>query len=265
VLDVRHLRKVYSGHGRTVEAIGDLTFHVDAGEFVTVVGPSGCGKTTLLRCVAGLLPATSGEMSVDGRPVSGPPPGLAVVFQEYGRSLFPWLRVADNVALPLRQQKMSTVERRRRVHSALEAVGLRDSLEAFPWQLSGGMQQRVAIARAIAYEPRVLLMDEPFAAVDAQTRADLEDLVRTVWQQLRITMVFVTHDIDEAVYLGQRVVMLSRSPTHVVDELSVDLPDERDQLTTRSDPAFGALRAQVYAQIRAAKKVPAIDLGKATT
>ena len=140
------------------------------------------------------------------------------------------------------------------MHTALDAVGLADAGTAYPWQLSGGMQQRVAIARAVAYEPRVLLMDEPFAAVDAQTRADLEDLVRTVWQRLGVTLLFVTHDIDEAVYLAQRVVMLSSSPTHVLEDLDVDLPDERDQLSTRADPRFTELRGHVYAQIQKAKQ-----------
>jgi NitT/TauT family transport system ATP-binding protein len=136
---------------------------------------------------------------------------------------------------------------------ALDGVGVGVAASAYPWQLSGGMQQRVAIARAIAYQPRVLLMDEPFAAVDAQTRADLEDLIRTVWQRLEVTMLFVTHDIDESVYLGQRVIMLSSAPTHVAEELDIDLPDERDQLTTRSDPRFAELRGRVYAQIQKAK------------
>jgi NitT/TauT family transport system ATP-binding protein len=177
-----------------------------------------------------------------------------VVFQEYGRSLFPWLRVADNVDLPLRAAGMAKEKRRELVEDALESVGLADARNAYPWQLSGGMQQRVAIARAIAYQPRVLLMDEPFAAVDAQTRADLEDLIRSVWQRLGVTLVFVTHDIDESVYLGQRVIMLSSSPTTVAEDLAIDLPAERDQLSTRSDPRFTELRGLVYAQIQKAKQ-----------
>jgi NitT/TauT family transport system ATP-binding protein len=254
MLTVTELHKVYGSRGRYVEAIGDVGFEVDEGSFVCVVGPSGCGKTTLLRCIAGLLPPTGGEVRVDGTPVAGPPEGLAVVFQEYGRSLFPWLRVADNVDLPLRAAGTGREERRRLVAGALDAVGLADAATAYPWQLSGGMQQRVAIARAIAYQPRVLLMDEPFAAVDAQTRADLEDLIRSVWQRLGVTLLFVTHDIDEAVYLGQRVIMLSASPTHVAEDLAIDLPDERDQLSTRGDPRFTELRGRVYAQIQKAKQ-----------
>jgi NitT/TauT family transport system ATP-binding protein len=254
MLEVKGLRKVYRSGSREVEALRDLTFTVEAGDLVCLVGPSGCGKTTLLRCVAGLLDPTAGEVRVDGQPVDGPPPGMAVVFQEYGRSLFPWMSVRDNVELPLKQKK---VDRRRRadlVAESLDAVGLSGSESAYPWQLSGGMQQRVAIARAVAYEPQTLLMDEPFAAVDAQTRADLEDLVRQLWKRLGVTILFVTHDIDESVYLGQRVVMLSSSPTVVQDELIIDLPDVRDQLTTRADPRFIELRTRVYEQIQAAKK-----------
>jgi NitT/TauT family transport system ATP-binding protein len=254
MLDVRGLRKVYTGHDRTVEALQDLTFSVRRGELVCLVGPSGCGKTTLLRCLAGLLTPTSGDVLVEGRSVSGPPPGMAVVFQEYGRSLLPWMSVARNVELPLRHKR--TVDRRRRgelVAGALEAVGLSDVGTAYPWQLSGGMQQRVAIARALAYEPHLLLMDEPFAAVDAQTRADLEDLIRSIWHRTGVTVLFVTHDIDEAVYLGGRVIVLSSSPTVVQDDVTIDLPEERDQLDTRSLGRFVELRRHIYAEIRAAK------------
>jgi NitT/TauT family transport system ATP-binding protein len=259
-LVVSGLRKVYEGAGRRVEAVRDLTFTVDAGELVCLVGPSGCGKTTLLKCVAGLLAPTSGEVLLGGRRVSGPPPGMAFVFQEYGRSLFPWMRVGENVELPLRQKKLGRARRGELVADALESVGLADAAGAYPWQLSGGMQQRVAIARALAYEPEVLLMDEPFAAVDAQTRADLEDLTRRLWRQRGITVLFVTHDIDEAVYLGERVLVLSASPTVVREQLKVDLPGDRDQLRTRVAPRFAELRTRVYEQIQAAKRgEPAIE------
>jgi NitT/TauT family transport system ATP-binding protein len=253
-LEVRGLQKVYAGPGRSVEALRELTFSVEASELVCVVGPSGCGKTTLLRCVAGLLEPTAGEVLLQGARVADPPPDLAVVFQEYGRSLFPWMTVGGNVELPLRAKRLPRARRAELVDQALAAVGLGDVHGAYPWQLSGGMQQRVAIARAVAYEPHVLLMDEPFAAVDAQTRAELEDLVRSVWRRTGVTIVFVTHDIDEAVYLGQRVLVLSSSPTVVQEDLAVDLPDERDQLTTRSDPRFTELRTHVYAQIQQAKR-----------
>jgi NitT/TauT family transport system ATP-binding protein len=253
MLDVRGIKKVYEGKGRTVEAVRDLTFTVDQGEMVTIVGPSGSGKTTLLKIMSGLLEPTAGEVLIEGKKVAGPPPGMAVVFQEYGRSLFPWMTVRQNVELPLKQKKLPNARRKELVDESLAAVGLEETHTAYPWQLSGGMQQRVAIARAVAYEPQVLLMDEPFAAVDAQTRADLEDLIRDIWHKFKVTTLFVTHDIDEAVYLGQRVLILSSSPTVVREDLAIDLPDERDQLNTRSSPRFAELRARVYSQIHRPK------------
>jgi NitT/TauT family transport system ATP-binding protein len=253
MLAIRRLRKVYEGSGRTVEAIRDVTFSLAERELICIVGPSGAGKTTLLRCIAGLLEPTSGEVTLAGRRVVGPAPGMAVVFQEYGRSLFPWMRVRQNVELPLKEKGLSVEQRRRLVSESIDAVGLGDARDAYPWQLSGGMQQRVAIARAIAYEPKVLLMDEPFASVDAQTRAELEDLVRSLWARLGVTIVFVTHDIDESVYLGERVVVLSASPTTVMEEVSIDLGADRNQLDTRADPRFGQLRGHIYELIKDAK------------
>jgi NitT/TauT family transport system ATP-binding protein len=254
VLSVRGLKKVYKTDGGDVEAVRNLTFDLKRGELACLVGPSGSGKTTLLKCIAGLMAPTEGEVLLDGATVTGPPKKMAVVFQEYGRSLFPWMRVRENVELPLKNQGMAKAERDKLVDEALEAVGLSHVPQSYPWQLSGGMQQRVAIARAVAYQPEVLLMDEPFAAVDAQTRADLEDLIRTVWHKLGVTVLFVTHDIDESVYLGQRVIILSSSPTVVQENLVVDLPDERDQLNTRSLPRFTELRHHVYEQIQLAKQ-----------
>jgi NitT/TauT family transport system ATP-binding protein len=253
-LEVTGLRKVYAGAGRTVEAIRDLTFTVDTGALVCIVGPSGAGKTTLLKCIAGLLPPSGGKVMLDGELVCGPPPAMAVVFQEYGRSLFPWMTVRQNIELPLKQKHLPAARRRQLVGDALAAVDLADAHAAYPWQLSGGMQQRVAIARAVAYEPHVLLMDEPFAAVDAQTRADLEDLIRRLWHRLKVTVLFVTHDIEEAVYLGERVLILSHAPTVVMEDVTIDLPDARSQLETRSLPRFGELRKHVYAQIQLAKQ-----------
>jgi NitT/TauT family transport system ATP-binding protein len=253
LLDVAGVQKVYTGRGRTVEAVRDLTFSVGDGELVCIVGPSGAGKTTLLKIIAGLLAPTAGTVTLAGQAVTRPPEAMAVVFQEYGRSLYPWLTVEGNVELPLKHKKLPRARRRELVHEALESVGLGDVPGAYPWQLSGGMQQRVAIARAVAYQPRVLLMDEPFAAVDAQTRADLEDLIRSLWHRLGVTILFVTHDIDESVYLGQRVLVLSSSPTVVMEDLAIDLPDERTQLETRSGRRFAELRGHVYEQIQLAR------------
>jgi len=229
------------------------------GELVCIVGPSGAGKTTLLRCIAGLLEATAGTITLAGNNVTGPPRDMAVVFQEYGRSLFAWMTVRENVELPLKNQGVTKTERQRLVAEALEAVSLSHATDSYPWQLSGGMQQRVAIARAIAFQPKVLLMDEPFAAVDAQTRAELEDLLLAIWKRMGVTVLFVTHDIDESVYLGERVLILSHSPTVVQEDLKIDLPAERDQLTTRSLPLFAELRGHVYEQIHRAKKNHALD------
>ena len=238
-------------------ALQEISFSAQQGELVCIVGPSGCGKTTLLKCIAGLLAPSAGVVELDGVRVTAPPKKMAVVFQEYGRSLMPWMTVRRNVELPL-LRTTPKAERRRLVAEALEAVGLAAAGDKFPWQLSGGMQQRVAIARAIAYGPEVLIMDEPFAAVDAQTRADLEDLVRDIWARFGVTVLFVTHDIDESVYLGQRVIVLSMSPTVVQEDLTIDLPAERDQLTTRALPRFTELRTHVYEQIQRAKRGEAI-------
>lgn len=254
ILSVRNLKKVYKTDGGDIEAVRNLTFDLRAGELACLVGPSGSGKTTLLKCISGLMAPTDGEVLLDGTRVTGPPKKMAVVFQEYGRSLFPWMRVRENVELPLKNQGVPKAERDTLVDEALEAVGLEHVPRSYPWQLSGGMQQRVAIARAVAYQPEVLLMDEPFAAVDAQTRADLEDLIRTVWKKLGVTVLFVTHDIDESVYLGERVIILSSSPTVIQEDLTIDLPEERDQLNTRSLPRFTELRHHVYEQIQLAKQ-----------
>ena len=238
MLEIRHLSKSYGD----TQAIADVDFTVVEREFVSVVGPSGCGKTTLLKCIAGLLEPTSGEVVLQEDKV------MALVFQEYSRSLMPWLSVRKNVALPLRHRDKA--ERARLVDEAVEAVGLTRFIDSYPWQLSGGMQQRVAIARALAYQPQILLMDEPFASVDAQTRADLEDLILEVRERYDVTIVFVTHDIDESVYLSDRIVVLGPSPTTVKEILQVELPRPRDQVETKELPDFAHLRAHVYRLIK---------------
>ncbi|MPZ89585.1 MAG: ATP-binding cassette domain-containing protein, partial [Nitriliruptorales bacterium] len=197
-LDVRSLAKSYASREQTFEAIADISFTVASGEFVCIVGPSGAGKTTLLKCLAGLLAPTSGEVLLEGEPVRSPPRQMGFVSQDYSRSLLPWLRVDKNVTFPLRHKGVDARRRAELAEETLEVVGLAEFARHYPWQLSGGMQQRVAIARALAYQPEILLMDEPFASVDAQTRADLEDLLLQVWAEYRVTVVFVTHDIDES-------------------------------------------------------------------
>jgi NitT/TauT family transport system ATP-binding protein len=250
MLQIDHLGKTYGAGPKATHAVGDITFDVADGEFLCVVGPSGCGKTTLLKCIAGLLEPSRGQVLLDGRRVTGPPEEMALVFQEYGRSLMPWTSVRNNVLLPLRHKKLTSEERARLVAESVESVGLTRFLDHYPWQLSGGMQQRVAIARALAYQPSILLMDEPFASVDAQTRGDLEDIVLKVREEYGITILFVTHDIDESVYLADRVVVLTHSPTEVKEVVPVGLPVPRDQIGTKELPEFAELRAHVQRLIR---------------
>jgi NitT/TauT family transport system ATP-binding protein len=246
ILRVTGLSKTYGQGPQAVRAIDELTFDVFEREVVCIVGPSGAGKTTLLKCLAGLARPTAGEVELEGEPVTGPPERLALVFQEYSRSLMPWFTVEANVTLPLRGKGIPKHEMRERAREMLSSVGLEHALRRYPWQLSGGMQQRVAIARALAYRPDLLLMDEPFASVDAQTRMDLEDLVLPIRDQFGVTIVFVTHDIDEAVYLGDRVIVLSPSPTTVRRIITVDLPSPREQVATKAEPRFGELRAELF-------------------
>ena len=246
MLEVTGLTRAYAAY----VAIEQVSFQVAQGEIVAIVGPSGCGKSTLLRCVAGLIRPTSGQVVLEGRVVTRVPDRLGVVFQDYSRSLYPWLSVRDNVALPLRRAVRGRAARRAAALAALESVGLASSAAKYPWQLSGGMQQRVAIARALAYDPVLLLMDEPFGSLDAQTREDLEDLVLRVRAERGITILLVTHDIDESVYVGDRVVVLTRGPGRVRAEIPVSLPGPRDQIATKETREFARLRTEVSRLVR---------------
>jgi NitT/TauT family transport system ATP-binding protein len=250
VLVVDGLQKTYGDGASGVEAIRHISFEVHSHEFVCIVGPSGAGKTTLLRCLCGLHPRSGGVIRLHDKVVDDPPLEMAAVFQDYSRSLMPWFTVARNVALPLKNKIDDAAKRKERVALALEEVGLEGFGDRYPWELSGGMQQRVAIARAIAYEPEILIMDEPFASVDAQTRADLEDLILRIQADLGTAVLLVTHDIDEAVYLAHRVIVLSSRPAEVMEVVRVDLPRPRDQLTTKSLPAFADHRTHVLELIR---------------
>lgn len=252
LLEVKQLAKSYDGK----LIIENITFSVGQGEFVCIVGPSGCGKTTLLRCLSGLMRSSGGEVRVANHTVERPPAEMGLVFQDYRASLMPWLSIVDNVKLPLRNKGLTRAQINERVKSALEAVSLGGFFSHYPWQLSGGMQQRVAIARALAYRPEILLMDEPFASVDAQTRADLEDLVLRIHADLGMTTVLVTHDVDEAVYLADRVIILSGRPTIVNEEVTVELPQPRDQVATKELAEFARVRAHVYSGVRAAASAP---------
>jgi NitT/TauT family transport system ATP-binding protein len=249
VLRATELEKRYSEEGPA--ALGKVTFDVARGEFVVVVGPSGCGKTTLLRLLCGLIPPSGGTVHLDGRLVTSPPREAAVVFQDYSRSLFPWLNVMRNVVFPLRSARVPKAERTARGEAVLSEVGLDGVGRKYPWQLSGGMQQRVAIARALVSRPEILLLDEPFASVDALTRAELQDLVLRLhgYEERGVTILHVTHDIDEAVYLADRVLVLGGAPGGIVASIEVGLPRPREQTETRSSPRFLEVRNELHALI----------------
>ena len=226
--------------------LDDVNLEVRAGEFLSILGRSGTGKTTLLRVLGGLLePTESSNVTFDGGPVDGPPAGVVFVFQNYAASLLPWRTVAGNVGLGL-EGHTSKEERKDRVTEVLAMVGLADRAKDHPWRLSGGMQQRVQLARALAVRPSVLLMDEPFGALDAMTKASLQDELLAVQERTGATVVFVTHDVDEAVYLSDRIVILEGGPATVAQEIEVDLPRPRHQLATKEQPAFLRLRRAVY-------------------
>jgi NitT/TauT family transport system ATP-binding protein len=270
ILQVRDATKSLGEGERRNRVLQGLSFDVQPGEFISVVGPSGCGKTTLLMALAGLYPLDGGEVLFEGRAVREPMPGMAVVFQDYSRSLLPWKGNLDNVVFGMQRVDAPPAGKAAHARDLLEAVGLTGFERHYPWQVSGGMQQRVAIARALAAQPRLLLLDEPLAAVDAQTRADLQDLLLQLAQRFSQTCVLVTHDVEEAVYLADRVVVLSQRPTRVTREIDVPLPRPRDQLSTREDPLYLQRRHEVLSIIRAlrsgaaADPVPSTDLQKAT-
>jgi NitT/TauT family transport system ATP-binding protein len=234
--------------------IRDLTFTAKEGEFVAVVGPSGCGKTTLLMCIAGLLKIDRGAVEFQGARITAPPPGLAVVFQDYSRSLLPWKSNMENVVFGMKRlEDVDSKERQDRAIEILTSVGLRGFEQHYPWQVSGGMQQRVAIARALAANSKLLLLDEPLAAVDAQTRADMQDLLLELAAKYKQTCLLVTHDVDEAVYVADRAIVLSNRPARVLEEFVVPLCGRRDQIVTRSDPIFLDIRARILSRIKSLK------------
>jgi len=232
--------------GTVLEVSRDITFTLRAGEFMSIVGPSGAGKTTLLRTVSGLIQPDRGSVMHRGQAVRQVPSWLSIVFQEYNKSLFPWLTVRKNVMLAVHSQPKA--EARQRMAEALNLVGLYDFADRYPWELSGGMQQRVALARAMASHPELLMMDEPFASVDALTRAHLENMVQRLWAEAGFAALLVTHDIGEAVYLSDRVLALSSRPSTVLAEILVDLPRPRDR-ATRALPRFYELCNQVLSYI----------------
>jgi NitT/TauT family transport system ATP-binding protein len=250
ILEVHNLSKTYrQAGGEPTAAIGSISCKIEQSEFVSFVGPSGCGKTTLLMTIAGLLPPSGGRILVHDRQVNGPPPGLVLLFQEYNKSLFAWRSVLGNVRFGLEARDAHSRQADRRARELIELVGLAGFEKHYPWELSGGMQQRVAIARALAYEPEVMLMDEPFGSLDALTRLELEDALLRLWAELKMTIVFITHDIEEAIYLSDRILVLSRRPSEIVEELSIALSRPRDQETTRAAGYFMETRNHIYRRI----------------
>ena len=249
LLIVEDLHKTFLGAG-DVTALSGVNFRLQKGEFVSVLGPSGCGKSTLLRIIAGLLPATAGSVGIAGENVTQPHKDVILLFQEYGRSLLPWRTVQQNVEFGLEIRAQSAQERRAVAQENLRLVGLEKFAQHFPWQLSGGMQQRVALARALACRPKVLLMDEPFGSLDARTREELEDELLRFWNELDLSILFVTHDLDEALYLSQRIVLLTRRPGRVREIRTVSLRHPRNQLQTRSEDEFLGLRSSLYGLLR---------------
>jgi len=231
------------GH-RTI--LSDINLSISPGEFVCVIGASGCGKTSMLRLIAGLAAPTQGQVSVGQTPVRGPSRDVAVLFQDYGRALLPWRTVFGNVSLALEANRVPRAQRAERIEALLSMVGLDQHADKYPVQLSGGMQQRLQIARTLAQEPSILLMDEPFGALDAMTRQSLQDEILSIVAKRQVTVFFVTHDLEEALYLGDRVVTLYSGPGRIAKLIDVKLPKPRNQLTTRENPDFGPLRRELF-------------------
>jgi NitT/TauT family transport system ATP-binding protein len=243
LLRLEDVGKSYLANGLDRIALqgGDLA--IRRGEFMTLIGPSGCGKSTLLQIAAGLVVPTAGRVILNGRPITGPPAEIVYLFQQYTKSLFPWRNVRDNVAFALERKPLGRQARAEQACAYLEMVGLKEFETHYPWQLSGGMQQRVAIARALAATPRMLLMDEPFSAVDALTRLELQALLLDIWQKSDdLTIMFVTHDVEEAIYLSDRIAIMSRRPSTISRVVETRLARPRNPVETREDPIFLHLR-----------------------
>jgi len=249
-LVIQHLSKTYFDiyAGQDVAAIEDISLEIRAGEFVAILGPSGCGKTTLLNTVAGFIPPTRGEILLRGHRVSGPGPDRGVVFQNF--ALFPWKTVLDNVGFGLKMRGVPKAERDRIAREHIALVGLEGFERRYPHELSGGMQQRVGVARVLANNPDLMLMDEPFASVDAQTRMTLQEELTRIWEARQPTILFITHDVEEAVFLANRVVVLTPRPGRVRAQLAVDIPRPRTWRALVEDGAFKSLVAQVLAMVR---------------
>jgi NitT/TauT family transport system ATP-binding protein len=249
-LTIEELRKIYFDphEGADVLAVDGVSFEVEAGDFVSIVGPSGCGKTSMLNLIAGFIAPTGGRVAIDGRPIAGPGPDRGVVFQSF--ALFPWKTVIENVGFGPRMRGLPKAECERIAMQYLDMVGLGHAAQRYPNELSGGMQQRVGVVRALANEPDVLLMDEPFASVDAQTRMTLQEELTRIWEERRPTVIFITHDVNEAVFLANRVLVLSKG--RLLEEVAVDLPRPRSWDALIEDDRFKAISGRVLQAVRSA-------------
>jgi NitT/TauT family transport system ATP-binding protein len=243
---VRNVCMAFGTEGSGPRVLDDINFDVAEGEFLTIVGPSGCGKTTLLRLMAGLIQPTAGDVVFYGERITAPARDRAIMFQDYSKALLPWRTVSGNISLSLEACGVAEPERGQRIEALLAKMGLSASAKKFPSQLSGGMQQRVQIARCLAQQPRLMLMDEPFGALDALTRQKLQDEVARIATEQKTTTVFITHDLEEAIYLGDRVIALSSGPGRIAETIEVGIPRPRNQLETREDPRFLAHRHHLF-------------------
>lgn len=249
VISIRKVARHFHAGQQANTALSDISLDVGEGEFVTLIGRSGSGKSTLLRMISGLLQQSSGTIELDGAPVTGPPPAVRYVFQNYGESLLPWQTARQNVAFGAAHAAEREGKPRDVAERYLALVDLADAADRYPWEMSGGMQQRLAIARALASRPRILLMDEPFGAVDALSRTRLQDLLLNLWEEFGLTIIMVTHDIDEAVFMSDRVVVLDANGDGVRAEIDIDLPRPRDQFASREDSRFAAYRRQLHSLV----------------
>ncbi len=259
-LSIRDVNKVYGGrHGETTTALKSISLEVKQGEFLAILGPSGCGKSTLLQIIAGLIDGTAGEVVLNSSPVTVPPPEMVYLFQQYSKSLLPWRTVEQNVALVFESKGMKKRDIAARCGEYLAMVGLASFRKHYPWQLSGGMQQRVAIARALAAQPRVLLLDEPFSAVDALTRIELQSLVLDLWARQGLTILLITHDVDEAVFMADRIAVLSSRPSTVEMVVDTELSRPRDAMGTRELPRFLQLRHELVTHLLQRQNAERVD------
>ena len=255
IIEVKGLGKIFFVNGNALTVFQNLSCSIDKGSFLSIVGPSGCGKSTLLKLISGLELPTKGEVVFNGEPIVGPAKGMIYVFQQYTKSIFPWRSVIQNVEFGLNSfKKLSARDARARCLEYIRLVGLEGYENYYPYQLSGGMQQRVCIARALICEPDVLLMDEPFSAVDALTRAILQELILKIWETIPVTILFVTHDVEEAVFLSNRIISLSKTPAVIREDVAIDLPYPRDQIRTREDERFTGFRHRLFSSIFAQEK-----------